>query len=179
MKERLVIISDLWGSEKAEWLPNYTEILETKFELWFYDSCEIGKVDKSNYEQYNLHIQFVDGGIDLAVDNLVEKERNPVNILAFSVGGVIAWKFGLSTDNIKSLLCVSSARLRKETERPKGRIELYFGEKDEHLPSTEWRKNMQIKFNMLIDKGHMVYTETEFARNLSEKMLETSPQQYL
>ena len=61
MKERLIIISDLWGREKAEWLINYTEILETKFDLFFYDSCEIGEVDKSNYIQDNLHNQFFRG----------------------------------------------------------------------------------------------------------------------
>ena len=171
MKDRLIIISDLWGKEKAQWLTNYTRVLETKFEIVFYDSCEIGKVDKSDYNQDNLHRQFVNGGIDLAVENLIEKEKTPIDILAFSVGGLIAWKFGLKTDNIKSLISISSTRLRKETKRPKGKIELYFGENDQYQPTLEWMKNMQLKFKILTNKGHEVYIETEFAKNLSEKIL--------
>lgn len=177
MKERLIIISDLWGKEKAEWLTNYTEILKTKFDLKFYDSCEIGKVDKSNYVQDSLHNQFVNGGIELAVEKLIEQEKNPVNILAFSIGGVIAWNFGLKTDNIKSLLCISSTRLRKETRRPKGRITLYFGENDEYQPSPEWIEYMQVAFNVLPNKSHQVYREMKLAKDLSDKILKTTPQQ--
>ena len=176
MKERLIIISDLWGKEKAEWLTNYTRILETKFEVVFYDSCEIGKVDKYDYKQDYLHRQFVNGGIDLAVENLIEKEKSPIDILGFSVGGVIALKFGLRTDNVKSLTSVSSTRLRKETKRPKGEIELYFGENDEHKPTTEWMENMQLEFQVLPNKGHKVYSEIEFAKNLSNKILKTTSQ---
>lgn len=176
MKERLIIISDLWGREKAEWLINYTEILETKFDLFFYDSCEIGEVDKSNYIQDNLHNQFVNGGIELAIENLIKQEKNPVNIIAFSIGGVIAWNFGLRTDNIKSLICVSSTRLRKETKRPTGRIELYFGENDEYQPSKKWIKNMQLEFKFLPKKSHQLYKEIEFAKYLSTKILTTTPQ---
>lgn len=176
MKERLIIISDLWGNEKADWLTNYILILETKFEVVFYDSCEIGKVEKSDSKQENRHRQFVNGGIDIAVENLIEKEKSPIDILAFSVGGVIAWKYGLRTGNIKSLTSVSSTRLRKETKRPKGEIELYFGENDKHQPTTEWMENMQVEFHLVHNKYHKVYCEIEFAINLSNKILKTTPQ---
>ncbi|WP_299190491.1 alpha/beta hydrolase [uncultured Aquimarina sp.] len=171
MRERLIIISDLWGREKSKWLINYTHILKTKFDLVYYDSCEIGKIDKSDYDQDNLHQQFVNGGIEIAVEKLIEQENSPVNILAFSVGGVIAWKFGLRTDYIKSLICVSSTRLRKETKRPKGKIELYFGENDNYQPKTEWIKNMKLEFKAFPNKGHQIYLETEFAQILCERIL--------
>jgi pimeloyl-ACP methyl ester carboxylesterase len=178
MKERLIIISDLWGKEKAEWLTNYTEILKTKFDLNFYDSCEIGNVDKSDYFQDSLHNQFVNGGIELAVNKLIEQEKNPINILAFSIGGVIAWNFGLKTDNIKSLVCISSTRLRKETRRPKGKITLYFGENDEYQPSSEWIEYMKLTFRAVPNKSHQVYTERKFSQDLSAVILKTTPQHF-
>lgn len=95
-----------------------------------------------------------------------------MNILAFRIGGTIAWNFGLKTDNIKSLVCVSSTRLRNETERPKGNLELYFGKNDEYKPTVEWFENMELEYEILSDKGHQVYCETQFAKNLSEKIIE-------
>ena len=171
MKERIIIISDLWGREKSEWLINYTRILETKFDILFYDSCELGQIDVANYTQENLHKQFISGGIEKAIDKLVESEKQKVNILAFSIGGTIAWNFGLKTDNIKSLVCVSSTRLKNETERPKGNLELYFGENDEYKPTVEWFENMELEYEILSDKGHQVYCETQFAEHISEKII--------
>lgn len=64
MKERIIIISDLWGRKKSEWLINYTQILETEFDIMFYDSCELGQIDVAIYTQENLHKQFIGGGIE-------------------------------------------------------------------------------------------------------------------
>lgn len=94
-----------------------------------------------------------------------------MHILAFSIGGTIAWNFGLKSNNIESLICVSSTRLRNETERPLGDIELYFWENDEYKPSAEWLETMKLKFEVFADKGHTVYCETEFAEKLSEKII--------
>ena len=141
MKERILIISDLWGREKAESLVNYTRILEKVFDVVFYDSYELGQIDVSNFTQENVHRQFVGGGIENAIETLVKSEKQKVNILAFSIGGTIAWNFGLKTDNINSLVCISSTRLRNETERPKGDVELYFGKNDEYRPTVEWFEN--------------------------------------
>lgn len=171
MKERLIIISDLWGREKSEWVINYTRILETKFNIVFYDSCELGQTDVLNYSQEILHKQFINGGIEKAIDKLIEKENHKVNILAFSIGGTLAWKFRLRSDNIKSLVCVSSTRLRNETERPIGNLELYFGKNDEYKPSVEWFENMRLEYEIIPDKGHQFYCETQFAEELSEKIL--------
>ncbi len=171
MKERLLIISDLWGVKKSQWLIHYTQILETKFEPIWYDSCSLGNLDTSTYTQENLHTQFVDGGIEIAVEELIKNEKNPVHILAFSIGGVIAWNFGLRTNTIKSLTCISSTRLRKETKKPKGKITLYFGEKDKHAPPTAWLENMQLASKIVPNKTHEMYQETEFAIHLSKKIV--------
>lgn len=178
MKERLIIISDLWGREKSQWSINYSRILETKFEVELYDSCELGQIDKSDYTQESLHKQFVDGGIEKAVENLLDYEKNKVNILAFSIGGTIAWKFGLKSDNLNTLVCVSSTRLRKETEKPESNIKLYFGENDEYKPTEEWFENMKLEYEIFIDKGHQVYCETEFTKQLCEKIINDTTKQY-
>lgn len=176
MKERLIIISDLWGREKSEWLINYTRILEVKFDIEFYDSCELGEIDKTAYSRTNLHKQFVEGGIEKAVNKLIAIEKHTVNILAFSIGGTIAWKYGIRSRKINSLICVSSTRLRKETERPSGRLKLYFGENDEFKPEIAWLEKMELDYKILLDKEHQVYCEPEFAKQLSEKIIKATPQ---
>ncbi|MGB3467580.1 MAG: hypothetical protein WBA74_20000 [Cyclobacteriaceae bacterium] len=176
MKERLIIISDLWGIEKSEWLPTYTQILEKRFSLKYYDSCVLGGVDKSNYNQDYLHGQFINGGIERAADNLLTKERDKANILAFSIGGSIAWNFGLKSNRINSLVCISSTRLRKETTRPTGKIALYFGENDDYKPNMEWLIKMNLQYEILTDKGHQIYCEKHFAEALCEKLIKTTPQ---
>jgi len=179
MRKRLIILSDLWGREKSDWLINYTQILETNFDIEYYDSCELAEINKSDYTQENLHRQFVNGGIEKAVEKLIEIEKDTVTILAFSIGGVIAWKLGIKSDKIDSLVCVSSTRLRNETNRPKGKITLYFGNNDEFKPGTEWFHNMKLNYEILSEKGHQIYVERQFAEQLSKKMIginKTTPQ---
>jgi hypothetical protein len=53
MKPRLIILSDLWGKEKSEWVKGYIEILESEFDIKFYDCCELGEVDKGDYSEIN------------------------------------------------------------------------------------------------------------------------------
>lgn len=171
MKERLILISDLWGRQRSEWWIHYSRILAERFDLVFYDSCELGQIDISNYAQENLHQQFINDGIERAVDQLITYEKCEVNIVAFSIGGTIAWNFGLKSELIKSLVCVSSTRLRYETERPTGDLELYFGENDLHKPTLEWSENMNLNYEIVANKGHQVYSEVEFAEQLSKEIL--------
>lgn len=167
MKERLIIISDLWGKQNSQWLAHYTNILETRFDVVFYDSCTLGNVLFDHNDQEQLHQQFIHGGIDYAVQSLIEKEKNPIHMLAFSVGGVIAWQYGYRTENIQSLFCISSTRLRKEVKRPSGNIKLYFGATDEYRPNQKWIADMAIEVKILPNKGHQVYRESIFAEALS------------
>lgn len=170
MKKRLIIVSDIWGIEKSKWLSNYTQILKTNYDVVIYDSCELGEIDKSNYTEENLHKQFVNGGIETAVENLIKLEKDKVNVLAFSVGGSIAWKFGLKSCNIESLICVSSTRLRYETIKPVGKIALYFGAIDMYKPNTEWFESMGIDKVLIKDKGHKVYSDHNFIDKIINKM---------
>lgn len=173
MKKRLIILSDLWGREKSEWVNNYIEILKNEFDIEYYDCCELGGIDKSGYSEAEIHKQFVNGGIERAVEKLITCESDKVNILAFSVGGTIAWKFGLESDKIDSLTCVSSTRLRYETIKPNGNITLYFGGNDAFKPELKWLKSMDLIDHILQDKGHEVYRESNFAEQLSLGILTT------
>ena len=168
------MISDIWGKEKSDWLINYTRILETKYDITWYDSCELGNIDTSKYTQEHLHQQFVSTGIEKAVEKLAQLEPNPVCIIGFSVGGVIAWKYGLRNNQPNSLVCISSTRLRYETQRPKGTIELYFGEQDTFSPSTSWLNTMSANYKIIPQENHEIYRHPEFAKKLSTKIIENS-----
>jgi hypothetical protein len=171
MKKKLIIISDLWGKEKAEWLTNYTEILKIAFNITYYDSCELGNIDKTVYNEDDLHKRFVSGGIEKAVNKLIKLEKHPIHILAFSIGGTIAWKYGMISKNIISLTCISSTRLRKETKKTEGKLFLYFGENDKFKPQKNWFESLKIDYIILPNKEHLMYCEPNFAEQLSKKMI--------
>ncbi|GGX31361.1 hypothetical protein [Aquimarina muelleri] len=172
-KQKLLILSDLWGLKKSDWLPYYTDILNEKFEIQYYDCCTLGKLNTSKYTEEALHQQFVNGGIELAVQNLIDKETEIVHILAFSIGGTIAWQSMLKGLKVASLYAVSATRLRYETNKPDGDIKLYFGETDTYAPNKEWLSKMNNIAVIKNKKGHSLYTEPEFARELSTLICET------
>jgi hypothetical protein len=171
VKPRLIILSDLWGKEKSDWVSVYVELLRDKFEIQYYDCCELGTIDKTNYTEENLHSQFVNGGIEKAVGHLLITEKNQIDVLAFSIGGTIAWKAALKGLNVRSLFAVSATRLRYEDEIPNGAIKLYYGENDSNKPSENWFKKLSIDFEIIKNKEHCFYTEKEFITSICTKFL--------
>jgi len=145
MKNRLIILSDLHGF-KAE---KYQQILENHFEIKFYDSRELAKIDKKK-----------------------SKEKNQINILAFSVGGVIAWKFALKTKNVKYLTAISSTRLRYEVKKPSAKINLYFGEKDNYKPDLKWFEELKLENKTYKNFGHELYEDKIIAEKISQEILQ-------
>lgn len=172
MKKRLVILSDLWGINKSQWIDYYWEELSKSFDIKYYDCCELGELSKAVYMEDTLHRQFVDGGIERAVKRLAEIEEDRVNILAFSIGGTIAWRFGIETSRIDSLYCVSSTRLRYESAKPNGRIELYYGEKDRYKPQQDWFRKLGIEYRIVENGEHLIYANPEFAKRLCKRILQ-------
>jgi pimeloyl-ACP methyl ester carboxylesterase len=170
MRRRLIILSDLWGVNKSQWVDLYLAELNSYFEVKYYDCCELGDVRKSVYTEENLHHQFANGGIERAVEKLAELEQDHVAALAFSVGGTIAWKFGLKTQRVDSLYCVSSTRLRYENATPTRSIALYYGEKDEHKPQQDWFRQMGIAPEIVKDGEHLIYADSEFAKRLCRRI---------
>lgn len=171
MKSRLIILSDLWGKEKSNWVSAYQELLCDSFEIQFYDCCELGEISKAVFTEENLHKQFVNGGIEIAIKNLLNKEKGEIKILAFSVGGTIAWKAALKGLKVIDLFAISSTRLRYETQRPNCRISLYFGEKDSNRPSPEWFEKYRLLPKIYSEKKHEMYLEADIVIGICNQII--------
>jgi len=171
MKPRLIILSDLWGKYRSDWIITYTKSLNQKFDIKYYDCCELGKIDTSIYSQDAIHKQFIKSGIEIAVKRLFELEKGKINILAFSVGGVIAWKAGLIGLEIETFYAVSSTRLGNEIKKPKGNIKVFYGSEDKYRPQIDWSKNLNIACQIIGNKNHEMYKENEIASEICEEML--------
>lgn len=169
-KPGLIILSDIWGREKSCWIDYYTAILKKNFEITYYDCCELGKIDKTDYSEENLHRQFLDGGIDRAVSNLMLSEKSNITVLAFSIGGTIAWKASLEGLRTDRIFAVSSTRLRKETERPDCVVESFYGENDVYKPDNDWSLKLNIQSRIIKDEDHYLYQRKEFAEMLSKRI---------
>lgn len=169
-KPRLIILSDLWGGEKSSWVDFYSSMLDDCFEIHYYDCCTLGEIDTSIYEEQSLHRQFVNGGIERAVNALCKKETKEGIVLAFSIGGTIGWRAGRLGLKAQKLIAVSSSRLRYETTQPNCPIQLYYGDKDQNKPDSSWFSRMKIKEQLVLNEGHLLYQTKEFADQLSKKI---------
>ncbi|MCD0468306.1 alpha/beta hydrolase [Flavobacterium sp. JAS] len=159
VKPRLLILSDLFGGKDPEWVKNYTDLLRSKFEIQYYDVLELANINVSNLKETDIHNQFLNDGIDNAVENLLKLERGKVVILGFSIGGTIAWKAALKTLEVSHLFAVSSTRLRYETESPNCKLKLYFGEKDPNKPNLKWFLDLNLTHEILQNQNHQLYLE--------------------
>jgi hypothetical protein len=161
MKPRLIILSDLWGIQKSDWIDSYILKLKSKYEIHYYDCCDLAKVDKTENTAHNLHTQFVNGGIEVAVNRLLELERENIDVLAFSIGGTIAWKAEFLGLKINRFYSISSTRLRYETQMPNCNVHLYFGEKDENIPNSDWYSMISVDSTILKNRIHTLYSEKD------------------
>ncbi len=172
MKNRLIILSDLWGNEKAEWISIYIKALSVTYEVKFYDSCSLAGISTINLSEEERHLFFVDRGIENAVNELLRLEKEEVSILAFSVGGVIGWKAILRGLNATKFIAISSTRLRYEIEKPLSDVILYYGELDSFKPKGLWFEKMkEIKFQVEPNKKHAMYKEEEIMNKVCLKLL--------
>jgi pimeloyl-ACP methyl ester carboxylesterase len=163
MKPRLLILSDLFGGKNPKWIKYYTEILESKFDIQYYDVLKLGEIEASNTDEKDIHNQFLKTGIDKAVQNLLNLEKEEVTVLGFSIGGTIAWKASLKGLNVCQLFAVSSTRLRFETEIPNCKIKLYFGGKDLNLPDLQWFFDLKISNQFFKNQDHQLYFDEKNA----------------
>lgn len=144
-KPRFILLSDIWGKRNAEWTSYYIDNLSAYFDIHFYDVCELAEIDRAKFTAEEVHQEFINGGIDFAVEQLLEQETEAAIVLGFSIGGLIAWKasfFGLKTPH---LFAISSTRLRYEIERPKTEINLFYGSLDMFIPDGSWLRQMDVQ----------------------------------
>ncbi|CAD0001393.1 alpha/beta hydrolase [Flavobacterium salmonis] len=163
MKPKLLILSDLFGGKNPEWVQLYTEILHSKFDVQYYDVRELADISLECVTESDIHNQFLNGGIEKAVENLLKLEKGEITALGFSIGGAIAWKAALKGLKVSHLIAVSSTRLRFETQIPCCKIKLYFGQKDLNLPNPEWFSALKISNHFFENQGHSLYLEKENA----------------
>lgn len=171
-KPRLVILSDLWGKEKSDWMPYYSDILEADFDITYYDTCDLGNIDKSDYTEQAIHNQFITGGIEYAVHSLLQKEKRPIYVLGFSVGGFIAWKACFEGLDVVQLFAISSTRLRYETLKPHTQINLIFGENDDYKPSDNWFKELGLSNKIYKNESHQLYKKRKLADEICKMIAE-------
>lgn len=165
--KKLIILSDLWGKKKSNWVNDYVTILENHFEVVFYDCCELAEIDLSEYSENKIHQQFINGGIETAVNAILNKEKGNMNVLGFSIGGLIAWKSILRGLKADSLTAISSTRLRHENNRPTCTIKLFYAENDLYKPTEDWFHNLNIEMNIYKEEEHDFYTKKEIAIEVS------------
>jgi hypothetical protein len=158
-KPRLLLLSDLFGGN-PEWVKYYIKMLETKYDIQYYDVLKLAQMNSINNEA-EIHNQFLNGGLEKAVSNLLDFEKEKVAVLGFSIGGTIAWKASLKGLPITQLVAVSSTRLRFETGIPDCKVKLYYGEKDLNKPNQEWFLELKISNQIIENRDHLLYQEKE------------------
>lgn len=173
-KPILLILSDINGNDENDWLKLYQEELDSHFKILYFDSRLLAGIDLADKSQDEIHAEFVDGGIDVAVEKLLTERVNQVFVLAFSIGGTIAWKAALNGMSVVKIVAVSSTRLRKEYQKPKCMIELFFGEKDMNRPMDEWFEPMEMFPNILYGKEHDMYKEESVAEKVVQELMSNS-----
>ncbi|WP_348799778.1 alpha/beta hydrolase [Flavobacterium adhaerens] len=172
-KSRLLILSDLFGSKKLEWINYYIEKLEYSFDIQYYDVLKLGEIRTVDFDEKDIHSQFLENGIDKAVQNLLNHEKEKVFILGFSIGGTIAWKASLQGLKVLQLFAVSSTRLRYETQTPNCKLKLYFGEDDSNRPNTQWFLDLNVSNVILPNQNHQLYLEHEIIALICNEILNT------
>lgn len=172
--QRLIVLSDLWGKGQSSWWSYYQTPLKEFFELQWYDSCLLGGVNLHPYQQENLHHQFINGGIDRAVSQLInqEKEHPPSLILAFSVGGVIAWQAVIAGLDCPFFYAVSATRLRKQSEIFPVKGKLLYGAGDAFQPKEDWlSQQIYLESETRPLCSHELYTKPETATDIVATLL--------
>lgn len=171
MKE-IILLSDLWGKERFQWLAHYTSLLQKHFQLSYYDCRELGDISAEGLSEEELHTRFLNGGIKRAVERLLERDKEAFAVLGFSVGGYIAWKACQEGFRAQKLVALSSTRLRNESQKPDLRIDLCYGENDRYRPGARWFEEMGIEEYILVGEGHEFYVKQEIAEEICKRLIQ-------
>lgn len=171
MAERLVIVSDMWGTKKGLWITSYLGYLQQHYDIVFYDCQELANINLTIENHENLHAEFVNDGIDTAVNHLLKKEKIPSHYLAFSMGGTIAYKAGILGLPIKSLYAISSTRVRFQKEIPSFSTKFLFGSNDSFRPDELWEKETGNKIDIAFKYGHELYSDEKIIKEVCQYLL--------
>ena len=109
--------------------------------------------------------------IQRAVDALLNAERERVEVLAFSVGGTIAWRAALAGMPVDRLFAISATRLRYEERRPACVLRLWYGALDPYQPNAEWYEEMQLSAYQWPGQGHDIYKDSGVMEAICRELL--------
>lgn len=171
MAERLVILSDIWGSKKGLWITSYLGYLQQYFDIVFYDCQQLANISLTVDTEDNICNEFVNGGMETAVAHLLKKESEPSHYLAFCAGGTIAWKAALKGLPMKSLYAVSAMGIHTEHQKPTCPINMLYGEYDGFVPSKEWTSGLGISVEIVPNFGHGLYTDEKIIKKVCQGLL--------
>lgn len=171
MKERLLLISDLWGFQNSDWLELYLGQLEQHFEVSIFDCYVQSDIDLTLTSETAIHQYFIKQGMTICSEKLAEITQNKTSILAFSIGGTIAWKTALKGIQFNLFFAVSSTRLRLENKRPTGNIHLFYGTHDNSRPTDAWFTENNISYTLFNDKKHNLYIEQDCIQTLCSSLI--------
>ncbi|MEA1784716.1 hypothetical protein U1E44_01300 [Arenibacter sp. GZD96] len=171
MAERLVILSDMWGSKKGLWITSYLGYLQQYFDIVFYDCQQLANITLPVDSYDNVCNEFINGGLDTAVTHLLRRETVPSHYLAFCAGGTIAWRAHLKGLPMKSLFAVSAGRIDVENLKPNCPVSLLFGAYDAYVPSNEWITRLGIDVEVVPGFGHELYTDEKIIKKVCQNLL--------
>lgn len=172
MSARLILLSDLWGLDQAAWMSFYIQQLQPYFDLMVYDSCSLADVPSELTTEQAVHQHFVHIGIDRAVEKLIQLEPQKTVILAFSIGGTIAWKAIEKGLKSSFFYAISATRLRYQTTSLQSPINVFFGQQDPYKPSTSWFNKMNISPFIIPDGEHTLYRSPIFAQTICQQIIQ-------
>ncbi len=172
MAEKLVILSDMWGSKKGLWITSYLGYLQQYFDIQYYDTQQLAGVDIVVCTPENLMKAFQSGGMDTAVAQLLNKEEEPCHYLTFCAGGTVVWHAALQGLPMKSLYAISPMDLPMDAEKPACPVRLLYGKNDTELPSEEWARDKGVSLEVLPQYGHELYSDEMIVQKVCLRLLE-------
>lgn len=173
MAERLVILSDIWGSKKGLWITSYLGYLQQHYDIVYYDTQQLSDIEVLIHSHENLYEAFLNGGLDTAVAHILKKESIPSHYLTFGAGGNIAWRGALRGLPVKSLYAVAPFNVHIENNKPACPVNLVYGENDEQIPSMEWAAMMEIPVETVPKFGRELYSDEKIIRMICLELLES------
>jgi dienelactone hydrolase len=172
MAERLIVISDMWGAKKGIWATSYLVYLQQYFDVTYYDSQQLAKIELGDDSREQLDDAFLNGGVDKAIAQLMQNEKEPCHYVGFGVGGTIAWQANLQGLPIKSLYVVSATSICDENNNKPGiPTKIVFGDLDAHLPRKEWFDQIEMEYEIIKGFGHDLYTQDVIIKEIAQNLL--------
>lgn len=171
MAERLVVLSDMWGSKRGLWITSYLGYLQQYFDIVYYDSQVLADMESVVKTPESLCEAFVKGGYDTAVSHLLRKETEASHYLTFCAGGTIAWKAALQGLPMKSLLAVSPLWLHQHSTAPECPVHLVYGEYMDNRPSSAWAEEVGVYLEEVPRFGRTLYSDEKIIQKVCLDLL--------